>query len=74
MTRVITKTVIFAHSFVVAGMDGEQLPGVYTIEMEEEMRTLSTVLLCPSASGITRVAIDPTALNATLTRDPRAPD
>ena len=36
-TRVTIKTVIFAHPFVVDAADGEQPPGVYTVETEEEL-------------------------------------
>ena len=78
-TRVTIKTVIFAHPFVVDAADGEQPPGVYTVETEEELlesasfpayRRLSTVMRCPAAGGITRfVTINPIALDAAQQRD-----
>ena len=80
-TRVTTKTVIFAHPFIVDGMDGEQPPGVYTVETEEELlesisfpvhRRLSTVMCCHGSVGVTRfVTIDPQVLDAALARDAR---
>jgi hypothetical protein len=81
-TRVTTKTVIFARPFVVDKADGEQLPGVYTVDTEEELlesvsfpayRRVSTVMRCPAPGGITRfVAIDPIVLDAALAREARA--
>ena len=81
-TRVITKTVVFARPFVVADADGEQPPGVYTVDTEEELlesvsfpayRRVSTVMHCPAPGGITRfVTIDPIALDAALARDGKA--
>ena len=80
-TRVTTKTVIFAHPFVVSAMDGEQPPGIYTVETEEELlesisfpvhRRVSTVMFCHGPAGITRfVTIDPQVLDAALARDAR---
>jgi len=80
-TRVTTKTVIFAHPFVVNAMYGEQPPGVYTVETEEELlesisfpvhRRVSTVMFCHGPSGITRfVTIDPHVLEAAMARDVR---
>jgi hypothetical protein len=80
-TRVTTKTVIFAHPFVVDAMDGEQPPGIYNVETEEELlesvsfpvyRRVSTVMVCQVPGGITRfVTIDPTALDTALARDAR---
>ena len=84
ITRVTTKTVIFAHPFVMDGIDGEQPPGVYTVETEEELleflsfpvyRRVSSVMACRAAGGITRfVTIEPAALNAALARDATALD
>ena len=81
-TRMTSKTVIFAHPFVVNEVDGEQPPGIYTVEIEEELldtvsipayRRVSTVMHCHSSSGVTRfVSIDPHLLTAALTRDARA--
>ena len=80
-TRVTSKVVIFAQPFVVNDADGEQPPGIYTVETEEEFieavsfpayRRVSTVMHCHSNSGITRfVSIDPHALAAALARDAR---
>jgi hypothetical protein len=36
MTRVTTKTVIIPRSFILDESDGEQPPGIYTVETEEE--------------------------------------
>jgi len=80
--RVTTKTVIFGRPFTVDKADGEQPPGVYTVDTEEELlesvsfpayRRVSTVMHCPAAGGITRfVTIDPIALEAALARDAKA--
>jgi len=35
-TRITTKTVVFSRAFVLNEADGEQQPGVYTVETEEE--------------------------------------
>jgi hypothetical protein len=79
--RVTTKTVIFARPFVVDKVDGEQPPGVYTVDTEEELlesvsflayRRVSTVMRCPAPGGIIRfVAINPIVLDAALVRDAR---
>jgi hypothetical protein len=81
-TRMTSKTVIFAQPFVVNEEDGEQPPGIYTVETEEELletvsfpayRRVSTVMHCHSNSGITKyVSIDPRALAAAQARDVRA--
>ena len=83
-TRVTTRAVIFARPFVVNETDGEQPPGIYTVETEEELlesasfpayRRVSTTLHCPAAGGITRYAIvDPAVLEAALARDARHSD
>jgi len=80
-TRVTTKAVIFAHSFVVDELDGEQPPGIYTVETEEELletvsfpayRRVSTIIYCHGGNGVTRFAtIDPATLAAALARDAR---
>ena len=80
-TRVTTKAVIFAHSFVVDELDGEQPPGIYTVETEEELletvsfpayRRVSTIIYCHDGNGVTRFAtIDPATLAAALARDAR---
>ena len=35
-TRVTNKTVVFSRPFVLNEADGEQPPGIYTVETEEE--------------------------------------
>ncbi len=77
-TRVTTKSVTFGRPFTVNDVAGEQPPGIYIVETEEELleavsfpayRRLSTVMRCPAAGGITRfVTIDPAALDAALAR------
>jgi hypothetical protein len=81
-TRVTTKTVVFSRPFVLNEADGEQQPGIYTVETEEESldvmsiavyRRVSTVMnrydLHPSGGFIRFVAIDPAELDAALARD-----
>ena len=80
-TRVTTKSVTFRRPFIVNDAAGEQPPGVYIVETEEELlesvsfpvyRRLSTVMHCPAPGGIVRfVTIDPAALEAALARDAR---
>jgi hypothetical protein len=79
-----SKTVIFAQPFVVNEAEGEQLPGIYTVETEEESldlvsipgyRRVSTVMHCHASNGMTRyMSVDPNALAAALARDVRAAD
>ncbi len=81
--RVTTKTVIFARPFVVDEINGEQLPGVYTVETEEELleaasppvtRRVSTVICGYAIGGMTRLACtNPTALDAALARNATRP-
>lgn len=83
-TRVTSRTVIFDRPFLLDEADGEQPPGVYTVETEEELldsfavtayRRISTVIRCPSPGGITRfVTVDPAALEAALAHDARHSD
>jgi len=81
-TRVTTRTVVFSRPFVLNEADGEQCPGVYTVETEEEpldaastsaYRHVSTVMnrynLHASSGAIRFVAIDPAELDAALVRD-----
>jgi len=80
-TRMTSKTVIFSQPFVVNERDGEQLPGIYTVETEEESldlvsisayRRISTVMHCYTSNGATRyMDVDPNALAAALARDVR---
>lgn len=82
--RVTTKTVIFGRPFVVNEADGEQPPGIYTVETQEELlesvsfpayRRISTIMYCHAPSGITRfVTVDPAVLKAALERDARTRD
>jgi hypothetical protein len=81
-TRVTTKTVVFSRPFVLNEADGEQQPGIYTVETEEEpldvmtiagYRRVSTVMNryeLHGAGGLTRfVTIEPAELDAALARD-----
>jgi hypothetical protein len=81
-TRVTTKTVVFSRPFVLNEADGEQQPGIYTVETEEEpldvitvaaYRRLSTVMNrydLHGPGGLTRfVTIDPAELDVALARD-----
>jgi len=81
-TRVTTKTVVFSHAFVLNEEDGEQQPGVYTVETEEEQldvmsiaayRRVSTVMNRYDLRGpggfVRFVTIDPAELDAALARD-----
>lgn len=71
-TRTTRKTVTFAHSFSLAGVDGPLPAGTYTVETDEELvdgvsfpvyRRTATVILLPSPAGgpvLSQVAtIDP---------------
>ena len=82
MTRVTSKTVVFSRPFVLNESDGEQPPGIYTVETEEEpldivsisaYRRVSTVMqrydLHATGGFIRFVAIDPAELDAALVRD-----
>jgi hypothetical protein len=78
-TRLTSRTVIFGRPFRLFETDGEQPPGVYIIETEEELlesvsfpayRRVSTVIHCHAPGGVTRfVEIDPAVLDAALARD-----
>ena len=81
-TRITTKTVVFARPFVLNEGQGEQPPGVYTVETEEEpldvmtisaYRRISTVMTrydVLGSSGVMRfVTINPAELEAALARD-----
>jgi hypothetical protein len=81
--RVTTKSVVFTSPFVIDETDAELLPGIYTVETEEESletmslpsyRRISTILHV-NAGGVTRfVTVDPDVLAAALLRDRRAAD
>ena len=81
-TRVTSKTVVFSRPFVLNEADGEQPPGIYTVETEEEpldvvsilaYRRGSTVMhrcdLHPTGGFIRFVSIDPAELGNALARD-----
>jgi hypothetical protein len=81
-TRISTKTVVFARPFVLNEGQGEQPPGIYTVETEEEpldvmtvtaYRRISTVMTryeLLGTSGLMRfVMINPAELEAALARD-----
>ena len=42
-TRVTTKTGVFSRPFVLNEADGEQQPGIYTVETEEEPLDVITI-------------------------------
>ena len=81
-TRFTTKTVVFSHAFVLNQEDGEQQPGIYTVESEEEeldvmsiaayrrVRTVMNRYDPYGRGGLVRfVTIDPAELEAALARD-----
>jgi len=81
-TRVTSRTVVFSRPFVLNEADGEQPPGIYAVETEEEplevvslpaYRRVSTVMhRCDlhAAGGFIRfVPIDPQELECALARD-----
>lgn len=85
-TRFTTKTVVFSRAFVLNQTEGEQQPGIYTVETEEEeldvmstsaFRRVSTVMnrYDPyDRAGLVRfVTIDPAELEAALARDTLPP-
>jgi hypothetical protein len=85
-TRFTTKTVVFSRAFVLNQADGEQQPGIYTVETEEEeldvmsmaaYRRVSTVMnrYDPYGRGglVRFVTIDPAELEAALARDTMPP-
>ncbi len=85
-TRMTNKTVVFSRPFALNEADGEQPPGIYTVETEEEeldvmslpaYRRVSTVMnrydLYAGGGFIRFVAIDPAQLEAALARDALPP-
>jgi len=85
-TRMTNKTVVFSRPFALSEADGEQPPGVYTIETEEEeldvmsisaYRRISTVMsrydMYAGGGPVRFVAIDPAQLEAALARDAMPP-
>lgn len=80
--RITHETVIFAHPFELADVDGKQPAGTYTIETVEEpvdslsfvayRRVSTTIALAPQKyGGASRqlVTIDPSDLEAARKRD-----
>ena len=85
MNRTTCKTVRFARPFVVPGVEGEQPPGAYEIEIDEEAlpglsfpvyRRIEVRITVPfttmGASGHQTVPISFDALEAALARDAAA--
>jgi hypothetical protein len=83
--RLEHRTVVFAHSFALKGVDGTFPPGVYAVEVTHEQldglsciayRRVSTTIALPASStaNISRqlVKIDPEELEAALARDAEA--
>lgn len=84
-TRTIRTTVHFRRPFVLAGVDGEQPPGTYDVETDEELqaalsfpvyRRVETRICLPwrtmGAAGKQVVTVDPQALARALARDSEA--
>ena len=88
MTRVTTKIVIIPRSFILNETDGEQPPGIYTVETEEAsldghsisaFRRVSTTLsrydLKAKSKGsfIQFIGVDPAEIDAAQTRSSLPP-
>jgi len=82
--RTVSSTVTFARPFVLAGCDGVQPPGTYSVETDEELiqtpsvtayRRLTTLMRFPAGSDAAGsshiVAIDAAEPEAALARDAR---
>ncbi|MDR6289448.1 MULTISPECIES: hypothetical protein [Inquilinus] len=80
--RTITTTAVFAHPFVLSGIDGVQPPGSYEVETDEEWidgtsppayRRIATMIRLAGRPGtgetVQVVAVDPDELAAALVRD-----
>ena len=85
MTRTTRTSVHFARPFVLAGVDGEQPPGTYEVETDEERldglsfpvyRRVETRICLPwqtmGAAGNQIVVVNPDDLAAALARDAAA--
>jgi hypothetical protein len=82
--RTSTKTVTFAHPFVLGGIEGTQPAGAYEVETNEVLlqtlipsyRIVSTLIRLPSRLGSAAlnqvVDIDSAELTAALTRDAKS--
>ena len=80
--RTTSRIVTFKHPFLLDGMEGEQPPGTYTVETDEELletmsapayRRVATLIRLPGCSGSSvlsyLVDIDPLALATALEKD-----
>jgi hypothetical protein len=85
MNRTTSRTVTFAHPFVVDGLDEPHPAGSYTVETAEELlqglsfpawRRLYTTIRLPGRPGTLvlqeMATIDPEALDAAVARDAAA--
>ena len=85
MNRTTSKTVRFARPFVLPGIEGEQPPGAYEVEIDEEAlpglsfpayRRVEVRITIPfttmGASGHQTVPVSLDALEAALARDGEA--
>ena len=82
-TRTTTRTVSFAHSFLLRGVDGTRPAGTYVVETSEELveplsfvayRRISTSIQLPQSGRggcVETFTIDPEALEAALAMDAR---
>jgi hypothetical protein len=79
-TRTTSKTMTFAHPFLVKGIDRILAAGAYRVVTDEELieelsfpvyRRVSTMIFVPAqnASAVEMVAIDPQELQAAQERD-----
>jgi len=86
VTRTTTRTFNFARPFMLAGAEGVQPPGSYTVEIDEELlpdvsfpvyRRVDTRISLPwrmiGASGRQTVSVNLEELEAALARDSAAP-
>jgi hypothetical protein len=77
-SRTTSKTATFRRPFTLSGLDGIQLPGSYTILIEEEMldtlafvgwRQTGCAIVLRRNGGEEHVAIDPQELREALVHD-----
>jgi hypothetical protein len=77
-SRITSKQVTFRRPFTLAGLDGIQPAGTYTVRTEEEMldalsfigwRQTSTTMVLYRDGGVEYAAIDPQELSEALVRD-----
>jgi hypothetical protein len=85
--RTHSETVTFARPFTLSGIDGQQPPGTYTVETDEDRiegsfpptyRRVSTMIRLAGRPGtgeqVQVVVVDPEELAAALARDAAPPD